>query len=83
MKLFKYAVIGGIIWYLWDKYEAGSGGAFGQPAFPRVGRKPGTRPGAGPGGLCVCPACGATVPHEWNVACYDTTCPKCSSRMTR
>ena len=43
----------------------------------------GTRPGAGPGGQCVCPACGATVPHQAGQPCYQVTCPKCGARMIR
>jgi hypothetical protein len=37
----------------------------------------------GPGGNCVCPSCGAAVPHQRGVACYQMTCPKCGSKMTR
>jgi len=47
------------------------------------GRNQGTRPGAGPGGYCVCPACGNMVPHTTGVACYTIECPLCGSRMVR
>lgn len=47
------------------------------------GRMGGTRPGAGPSGNCVCPGCGAKVPHKVGVPCYNTTCPKCGSKMVR
>jgi len=39
--------------------------------------------GLGPGGNCICPSCGAKVPHQQGVPCYQRTCPKCGSKMTR
>jgi len=47
------------------------------------GRMGGTHPGAGPGGKCVCPRCGATVPHQAGQPCYQVNCPKCETRMIR
>jgi hypothetical protein len=47
------------------------------------GRMGGNHPGAGPGGECVCPSCGARVPHEAGVPCYSVNCPKCGTRMVR
>jgi hypothetical protein len=38
---------------------------------------------AGPGGSCVCPSCGYKMPHVIGTPCYQQTCPKCGSRMTR
>jgi len=38
---------------------------------------------AGPGGSCVCPSCGYSTPHVIGAPCYQQTCPKCGSRMTR
>jgi len=38
---------------------------------------------AGPRGSCVCPRCGYTTPHTVGIPCYQQTCPKCGSRMTR
>ena len=38
---------------------------------------------AGPGGSCVCPGCGYTTSHVMGAPCYQQTCPKCGSRMTR
>jgi hypothetical protein len=38
---------------------------------------------AGPGGNCVCPRCGYKEPHTAGQACYQKTCPKCGTRMTR
>lgn len=55
----------------------GSGGGGGR------GRMGGTRPGAGPGGKCVCPKCGATVSHGAGQPCYQMSCPKCGTRMIR
>ena len=40
---------------------------------PGTGRRSGGkgmgRPGAGPGGNCVCPACGTSVPHQAGTPC--------------
>lgn len=47
------------------------------------GRMGGNRPGAGPGGNCVCPNCGERVPHQQGVPCYEVNCPKCGTKMTR
>jgi len=38
---------------------------------------------AGPGGSCMCPSCGYRTPHVIGTPCYQQTCPKCGSRMTR
>ncbi len=55
----------------------GGGGGGGR------GRMGGNRPGAGPGGLCVCPSCGAKVPHQVGLPCYNRNCPKCNAKMVR
>ncbi len=55
----------------------GRGGGRGQ------GRMGGTKPGAGPGGYCVCPNCGHKVPHQLGKPCYNIGCPKCGARMVR
>ncbi len=47
------------------------------------GRMGGNRPGAGPNGECVCPACGTKAPHQRGVPCYDIKCPNCGAKMTR
>lgn len=62
--------------------EAGSGRGIGRGLGGR-GRMRGTRPGAGPSGECVCPSCGARVPHKAGIPCYNTNCPKCGTRMMR
>jgi len=48
-----------------------------------MGRMGGTRPGAGPSGSCICPKCGATIPHQVGVPCYQASCPKCGTKMVR
>jgi hypothetical protein len=48
-----------------------------------AGRMGGNRPGAGPGGECVCPSCGHRVPHQAGTPCYSVSCPKCGTRMVR
>jgi hypothetical protein len=46
-------------------------------------RMGGVKAGAGPGGNCVCPSCGAVATHQAGVPCYDISCPKCGAKMTR
>ena len=48
-----------------------------------AGRMGGTRSGAGPGGECVCPSCGAKATHQVGTPCYNVSCPKCGTRMVR
>lgn len=38
---------------------------------------------AGPGGTCVCPKCGETLPHTTGQQCKQVACPKCGTAMTR
>ncbi|MDY0096055.1 MAG: hypothetical protein RBT80_25440 [Candidatus Vecturithrix sp.] len=47
------------------------------------GRMGGNSAGAGLGGECFCPMCGATMPHQRGVPCNVLICPKCGARMTR
>jgi len=46
-----------------------------------MGRDGGFR--AGPGGYCICPDCGERVPHELGCPCFENTCHKCGTTMTR
>ncbi|HEC99263.1 MAG TPA: dinitrogenase iron-molybdenum cofactor biosynthesis protein [Proteobacteria bacterium] len=39
--------------------------------------------GLGPGGECVCLACGTTVSHRPGFPCREEVCPKCGGRMRR
>lgn len=41
----------------------------------------GQRQGDGGADKCVCPKCGAEVPHEKGTPCGQNTCPKCGSTM--
>jgi hypothetical protein len=70
------------------------GDGTGPPGGGGAGRRPGrggrsgsrtgsNRPGAGPGGDCVCPRCGARASHKIGVPCNSLNCPKCGSKMVR
>ena len=51
-----------------------------------IGRGQGTgggRKGLGPGGYCVCPACGIKPAHQAGMPCATIKCPKCGVRMVR
>lgn len=63
----------------------GRGRGFGRHGIPGAGhgRGRGNKPGSGPGGNCVCPQCGHSVPHLAGQRCIDQICPKCGARMTR
>jgi hypothetical protein len=39
--------------------------------------------GAGPGGFCVCPGCGARLEHQPGIPCTEVKCPKCGLPMIR
>jgi len=60
-----------------------TGRGMGSGGGSRRGQGGGNRPGAGPGGNCVCPNCGAQVPHQAGQPCNALTCPTCGGRMTR
>jgi cation diffusion facilitator family transporter len=52
---------------------------------PQLGRRFRFRRGLGlgPGGECICPACGTKVPHQRGTPCFQQRCPKCNTPMTR
>jgi len=64
---------------------AGSGSGKGRNAGTGGGRgrMGGSSAGAAIGGYCVCPKCGAKVPHQQGVPCYSMTCPSCGANMSR
>lgn len=47
------------------------------------GRNQGDKPGAGPGGFCICPECDHQMEHEADVPCNEIECPECGHLMTR
>jgi predicted Fe-Mo cluster-binding NifX family protein len=59
----------------------GQGAGQGMGQGQGMGRDGGFR--AGPGGYCICPNCEERVPHELGFPCFDNTCPKCGTVMTR
>lgn len=44
---------------------------------------PHSRNKGGPGGLCVCPHCGNTVPHRRGIPCSQVLCSRCGHAMVR
>jgi hypothetical protein len=58
-------------------------GPLGQGSGMGRGMGRGRRGGAGPGGFCVCPACGTKVAHQAGAPCASMNCPKCGIRMVR
>lgn len=60
----------------------GSGRGKGQGQGQGKGRMGGPF-AAGPGGNCVCPSCGETIPHVPGQPCNQLSCPKCGALMTR
>ncbi len=47
------------------------------------GGRMGGNKAAGPGGYCICPACGHRERHVAGQPCYEKTCPRCGVRMVR
>jgi hypothetical protein len=45
------------------------------------GRRRGNRAGIGPRGYCICPSCGAKIPHQAGIPCGSLNCPECENRM--
>jgi len=63
--------------------EGGSGAGKGMEEDSGRGRMGGSKPGAGPGGECVCPSCGTTASHQAGIPCYQIECPSCGTSMVR
>lgn len=66
--------------------RSGSGqgkGGKGQGRGSGRGQGRGGRGGMCPGGVCVCPNCGAKVPHQPGVPCMQMKCPNCGTQMVR
>jgi hypothetical protein len=61
----------------------GSGGGMGRGKGGGGGGRMGGPAAAGPGGECVCSACGHHEPHVRGVPCASRKCPKCNAPMTR
>ena len=59
----------------------GGGGDMGKGQGRGRGRMGGFA--MGPGGNCVCPKCGKTVPHQQGEPCSQVKCPSCGAAMTR
>lgn len=52
-----------------------------QPAAPES--LPKSRSDSGPSGNCICPQCGATIPHQRGTPCTRLTCSQCGCTMIR
>jgi hypothetical protein len=62
----------------------GGGGGGGQGRGQGGGRGRGGGFGRlGPGGFCVCLACGHKTPHQQGMPCFEMKCPQCGAAMTR
>ncbi|MFW0967526.1 MAG: hypothetical protein ACN4A7_05390 [Thermacetogeniaceae bacterium] len=61
----------------------GRGGAGRGKGRSATGRGRGQMNQAGSAEECVCPACGARVPHQRGVPCTSINCPNCGAKMVR
>ncbi len=60
---------------------SGAGGGQGRGPGRGGGRGGGFR--MGPGGSCLCQACGHKLPHQQGAPCFEVKCPQCGGVMTR
>ena len=63
--------------------RGGGGGQGGGRGMGGGGGRMGGSYGAGLGGQCVCPSCGAKVPHVRGEPCAAKGCPQCGAKMVR
>jgi len=65
--------------------KGGGRGKRGDCAGRGAGRGGGRGAGSGTEvcGVCVCPDCGTTVDHIRGVPCFEVSCPKCGSSMSK
>jgi len=61
----------------------GRGGQGGQGNSNNRGRSRLDGRGAGIGGFCICPGCGAKIEHQPGIPCTEVKCPKCGLSMIR
>lgn len=47
------------------------------------GCRQGSMRGQNTSSICVCPACGKTLPHERGNPCFEKQCPECGTTMVR
>ncbi|NWF91177.1 MAG: hypothetical protein HXY50_17155 [Ignavibacteriaceae bacterium] len=69
-----------------SKSAGGGGSGKGRGQGRSTGGRGGRMAGGfskGPGGRCVCPACGHEEPHKQGVPCSQTRCPDCGSVLIR
>ncbi len=64
---------------------AGQGGGMGsgRGGGQSGGRGMGGGRGLGQGGNCICPKCGAVVPHQSGTPCNAMQCASCGTTLTR
>ncbi len=63
--------------------ERGMGGGGAGGGTGRGGSRGGGGFRPGPGGFCICPACGHKLPHRQGMPCFEEKCPQCGAMMTR
>ena len=64
--------------------SSGRKGRRGRASRPSGGgRGTGGGNALGPGGICFCPHCGYSEPHNTGNPCYRQRCPECGTTLTR
>jgi hypothetical protein len=62
--------------------QGGRGGR-GQGGRQSPGGRSGARGGSGAGGMCFCPQCSVSIPHQQGIPCSQVACPQCGGVMVR